>query len=65
MNIRNVTKEEKVSITKALEAIIRKHKFPKVKTVISNYFKNSTERQKALARIDELKKEIASLEKKK
>lgn len=65
MQNRLIPATERKAITKLLESIIKKHGFDKSKSVVNHYFKNSKERQKTLARINELKKELESLEKKK
>lgn len=62
---RNVPVGEKKSIILGLERSIKRYGLPKTKAVITHYFKNYTERKKAQARIEELKSEIAALEKKK
>jgi len=65
MNIRQVPAADKKAIIAGLEKIIKTHSLLKTKIVVSHYFKNYSERAKAQKRIDELKKEIAQLEKKK
>lgn len=65
MNIRNINATDKKAIISELQKIIRKHKFDKVKTVINSFFKKEGEKSKAQKQINELKKEIAKLEKKK
>lgn len=62
---RNVPIAEKKEILSGLEKTIKKYGLPKTKAVIIHYFKNYTERSKAQKRIEELKAEIAVLEKKK
>jgi hypothetical protein len=65
MNIRQVPATDKKAIIAGLEKIIKSHTLAKTRIVISHYFKNYSERAKAQKRIDELRKEIAQLEKKK
>lgn len=62
MNIRNVKPDQRKAIVKGLESLIKKHKVDAVKTVVTNYFKNYSERRKAAGKIAELQKEIASAE---
>lgn len=65
MSINKISQVDKKAIIIDLEKSIKKHGLASVKTVTTHYFKNYLERKKALQRIAELKKEIASLEKKK
>lgn len=65
MNINKIPVAERTAIIDALKAPIKKFSFEKVRTVINNYFKNNTERQKRERQITELQKEIDRLKKKK
>lgn len=64
-NNRTVPAADKKAILIALQVIIKKHGIQKVKPVVNNYFKTYVEKKKAQQKIEELKKEIAALEKKK